>query len=92
MAPGTVAAADELEVLDDDGDLAALAAALLVFPLVVLQAALDEDGLALGEVLVDDLGLLPEGGAVDKRHLLLVLAALGLKPPVAGDANEAARA
>ena len=62
-----VAAAEELEVLDDDRELAALAAALLVFPGVVLQPAFDEDRLALLAVLVDDLGLLAEGGAVDEQ-------------------------
>src|SRR6478672_6320207 len=43
-----VATADELEVLDDDRQLRALPAAVLVFPLVVLEPAFDEDRLALG--------------------------------------------
>src|SRR5207237_862743 len=38
-----VAAADELEVLDDHVELGALAASLLVLPLIVLEAALDKD-------------------------------------------------
>ena len=48
--------ADELEVVDDNGQLGALPAAVLVFPLVVLEPALDEDGLALAHVLVEHLG------------------------------------
>ena len=80
----SVAAADELEVVDDDGELGALAAALLVFPGVVLDAALYEDGLALGEVLVDDLAGAAEGGAVDEQDLFAVLALLGLELTVTG--------
>src|SRR5687767_12121724 len=82
-----VAAADELEVLDHDGQLAALPAALLVLPGVELEPAFDEDRLALLEVLVDDLGLLPERGHVDKRDFFLVLAVGGSKLTVAGDAE-----
>ncbi len=48
-----VASADELEVLDDHGQLMAFPAALLVFPTIVFQTALNEDRLALGEILVD---------------------------------------
>src|SRR5205814_458562 len=68
---------DELEILHDDGDLGALSAALLVFPLVELEPALDEDRLALGHVLVDHLRLLSEGGDVDEGDLLAVLAGGG---------------
>src|SRR5205823_4830129 len=50
-----VATPEELEVIDDHRVLAALAAALLVFPGVVLQPSLDQQGSALSAVLVDDL-------------------------------------
>src|SRR5256885_12009240 len=52
-----VAASNELETFHHDRQLAALAAALLVFPLVVLQASFDEDRLALGEILIVELRL-----------------------------------
>src|SRR5688572_33433978 len=79
--------ADELEVLDDHRQLAALALAHLVVPRVVLEAALDEERLALGAVLGDRLGLAAEGGAVDERRLLLVLARRGAVAAVAGEAE-----
>src|SRR5687768_12782768 len=72
----SVAAADELKVLDHHGQLAAFAAALLVLPAIELQPPLDEDGLALGEVLVDHLGGLGEGRAVNEGGFLAVLTVL----------------
>src|SRR5205823_6600169 len=74
---GAVLCAEELELLDDHRELAALRAGLGVFPSVVLQPAFDEEGLALMAILVDNLGLLAEGGAVDEASLLLVLAGGG---------------
>src|SRR4051794_17461207 len=59
-----VAAREELELLDDDGPLRPLAPAVLVVPLVVLQPAVDEDRVALVQVLVDRLGRPGERGAV----------------------------
>src|SRR5690606_24918584 len=76
-AATAIAAADELEVLDDDAELGTLAAALLVFPLVVLEAAFDEDGFTLLAVLVDDFSRFAEGGTVDKGGFLALLATGG---------------
>src|SRR5207237_429708 len=69
-----VAAAEELEVLDDDRQLAALPAALLVFPTVELETSFDEKRTALLAVLVDHLGLSSERGAVDEGGFLAVFA------------------
>ena len=64
---GRVGGAEKLEIFDDDTQLAALPAAVLVVPGVVLQPALNEQLLALVAILLNDLGLLSEGGALDKR-------------------------
>src|SRR5438128_7529524 len=69
-----VAAAYELEVFYDDGELAALGAALFVIPGVVTQAALDEEGFALLAILADDFGLFAEGGAVHEADFLALFA------------------
>src|SRR5271170_8087642 len=69
-AATAIFSADELEILYHDAHLAALAAALLVFPLVVFESAFDEDRLALLEVLVDDFAGSAEGGTVDESYFL----------------------
>src|SRR5262245_11535386 len=72
-AAGAVAPADELEIIHVHAQLAALAASLFVFPLIVLEPAFDEDRLALGEVLVDDLGGATESRAIDEGDFLALL-------------------
>jgi len=68
--------ADELEVLYDNTQLAALIAAL-VFPLGVLQATFDQYGTALLHVLVEGFGLLSVGAAVDKAGFFPLLTVAG---------------
>src|SRR5688500_725751 len=79
-----IAPAQELEVVHDDADLAALSPAALVLPGVQLQVALDEDRLALLAPLVDHLSLAAPGGAVHEKHFLAVLTAAGLVLSLAG--------
>src|SRR5205823_1823775 len=71
---GTVAAAEELEAIDDDFVLAALAAAFLVVPSFVFETAFDEDRLALLAIFVDGLGHFSKGGTIDEEHLFAILA------------------
>ena len=68
-----IAGAEELEVFDDDGDLAALGAGL-VFPGVVLEAAFDEERFAFRAVLVNHFGLLAEDGAAYETGFFLIFA------------------
>jgi len=70
-------ATDEGEVLEDDAEARTLLAGLLVFPLVELEAAFDEDAGALAAVLGDDLGLLAVALDVDVGDFLALLAFLG---------------
>src|SRR5262249_39505028 len=87
-----VAAAEELDALDDDLVLGPLAAAVLVFPLVQLQPALDEQRVALLGVLRDQVGQVPlrvrpaERLAVDVQRVGVVLPLPGLRVlPAAAD-------
>src|SRR4029079_2379874 len=80
-------AAEHLEVLADDLGLVLLLAAVLVVPRARLDAPLDEDLLALGEVLAGDLGLLAVADDVVPLGLLLALTVAVLEPPAGGDAE-----
>ena len=70
-----LAGVEELDAVGDDLEL--LAAAVLAVPLVVVQATLDGDPAALGEVVGADLGLAAEADDVDevRAAVLAVLVA-----------------
>ncbi len=72
----------KVDVVRHDFGAAALAA-LPVGPVADLQAPLHHGHAALGEVLADEFRCVPPGHHVDEIRLLL--AALGLKIPVAGN-------
>src|SRR5947207_2639008 len=73
---------EKLEVLDDHAHFAALPAAVLVIPRVVFQPAFNEQRLALFAILLNDLGLFAERGAVDERDLVTIFARLRAIPPI----------
>ena len=82
IGASAVAPTDKLKVINVHAQLAAFSAALLVFPGVVLQPTFDEDRLALGHVLVNDLGLPTKSADIDEGHFLAVLAVGGFEFPV----------
>src|SRR5258705_13753810 len=69
-----LAAAEQLESLNNDLMLAALAAALLVVPGFVFEAAFDQKRAAFLAVLIDHFRLLAEGATVDEADFLAILA------------------
>src|SRR5687768_6833642 len=68
---------DELEVLDHDFQLRAVAA-VLILPLIELEPSLDENRAALRQILADDFRGASPCVAIDKSHLFLHLAILPL--------------
>ena len=80
------AAADELEIFDDNGELAVLAA-LFVFPGVIAEAAFDEEWPAFVAIVNDGVGQLAEGGAIDEGGVDSVLALRCAEFPVDGQAE-----
>src|SRR5690606_28032334 len=81
------AAAEELEVLEDNLQLAALLAGGLVVPLVETETALDEEGASLGAVFADEFALFTPGFDIDEGGLLASLAALVLEGARDGEAE-----
>src|SRR3954452_5952543 len=87
---GVVAAAEELHAVGDDVHALALVA-LLVLPLAPLEAAVDRDGAALGEVPGAVVALRAPDGDVEVVGLVDPLTGLVLAARVAGDAELADR-
>ena len=72
-----IAAAEQLHILCHDADLAALLAGLLVLPGILLQAALDEYGAALGQVLAGNLSGAAPAGHIQECGFLAAFALVG---------------
>jgi hypothetical protein len=64
------AAAEELEVLEDNFHFAAFLTGRLVVPSVELEAAFDEERTALGQILGDGFALFAPGLDIDKGRLI----------------------
>src|SRR3954468_17142153 len=87
-AAGVVTAAEELDRLGDDVDRGAVLAGVLVLPLAPLQAAVDGDRAALGQVPRAVLALGAPDRDVEVVGLVLPLAGrVVLAPRVDGDAQ-----
>lgn len=67
---------EERKPIDNDAKLTALLSSSLVFPSILLEAAVDKDWPALGKVLPNDLGSLAKGGAVDEVSRIVPLATI----------------
>src|SRR3954469_3578820 len=87
---GVVAAAEELHAVGDDAHALALVP-LLALPLAPLEAAVDRDGAALGEVPGAVVALRAPDGDVEVVGLVDPLTGLVLAARVAGDAELADR-
>src|SRR4029077_3255945 len=77
-AIGGASRIDEREAFQDDFQLALLLVSVLVFPLIELEPALDEEGAALFHVLGNDLRLTAKRLDIHKCHLFFALTRLGL--------------
>jgi hypothetical protein len=76
---GSVAAAEELEVIDHDRMPASFSATVLVFPSIEFQAAFDVELSALLAILIDRFTSFAKGRAFDEANLIALFAAGGLE-------------
>ena len=77
LLAAALAAAEELHILCHDADSAAALAGLLVLPGILLQAALNEDGAALGQILAGNLCSATPAGHIQEGGFLAALALVG---------------
>ena len=84
---GLFAVGDEVEAVNGEGEFAALFAGFFVVPLVHLQRAFKDDGLAFGEVSGNGFGCFAEGGAFQKKGFFPFFAAGGFVFPAVCDAE-----